>query len=122
MPEQHTPEPWVYEIDEDDGTFRLWMGSAADPSRRGVYRPCQQIDLYRDIYPGEDSFDEAAANTQLIGAAPKLLKACRLMAAVLQGFTASELLRRVGEIHPESFNDAQAALWTAIDEATGDPR
>src|SRR4051794_7609241 len=115
MPKQHTPGPWVCAENVFAGGFDVWMGKAVDPRERGSYSSLHRIEMYDDIRPEDDGFSEAEANALLIAAAPELLEACRFMAAVLQGFTATELQRRVSEIHPESFNQAQAAIWAAIE-------
>jgi hypothetical protein len=60
------------------------------------------------------------ANARLMSPASELLSACRLMAGILGGFTAAELKARVNEIHAESFDEAQEALWAAMNKAAGE--
>lgn len=59
----------------------------------------------------------ALTREELEEALDKAVQACRHMAAVLQGFTAEELVKRVGDIHPKSFDDAHEELWAVVNDA-----
>lgn len=48
---------------------------------------------------------------------PDAVEACRAMAAVLQGFTASDLVNRAKDIHGPAFDEAHEKLWAVVNYA-----
>lgn len=66
----HTPGPWVFEHDEDDDKFVVWL----DPNH-GYYQS-QRAPIEREAwFLRDDQRAEAEANARLIAAAPELLAA-----------------------------------------------
>ena len=117
---EHTKGPWCVDETAAFGAYGVWTDYVTHPGHDGAGYGSQICSMFTPSFKQTDAATrgERDANARLIAAAPNLLAVCRKMAAVLQGFTADELKRRVSEIHPAAFDEATEAMWAAVNAAT----
>lgn len=61
----HTELPWILEHDEDEGSVKIWAGSAIEERHTGMYDSAGEMELYSSVY-GEEEDAECLANAQFI--------------------------------------------------------
>lgn len=81
---QHTPKPWIFEHDQEEGTITIWAGSAIEERHTGMYDSAGEMQLYTACYGDCEGDKELIANAHLVAAAPYLLEALELLTAAVE--------------------------------------
>lgn len=63
---KHTPLPWILEHDTDEGTLKIWAGTAIEERYTGIYDSAGKIELYDCVYDDCESDEEMIANAEFI--------------------------------------------------------
>lgn len=107
---KHTPGPWEWDI--ESGDIEIRMGDAVEsPGNHLAHNSFKYVDMI-ETYKKEQK-EQAIANTQLIVAAPDLLKAAE------KGLEYIKNGIEYGYIDPDQESDTPKMLEKAINKAKG---